>query len=117
MSIKTLLEKAMLRLGSRGGRNGNESVAITIDQSSVELQRFTAPADGTYEASSVATSDNGFQWMDDGSGNRWACRALFTNGAMSFSFPVKKGAIVYVQWGSAMKDRHLKFVKSIGGGA
>lgn len=113
-TIKSLLEKAMLRLGSRGGRNSNEQVDLTVNQSSDEFQRFTAPADGTYEASATATVDNGFMWMDDGSGNNWSCRALFVNGSLIFSFPVKKGASAGIQW-SSMKNRTLTFVKSIGG--
>lgn len=113
-TIKSLLEKAMLRLGSRGGRNSNEQVALTVDQSSSEFQMFTAPSDGTYEARSVATSDDGYAWLDDGSGNSWSCRALFSGGSISFSFPVKKGTSAGIQWVN-MKERSLKFVKSIGG--
>ena len=114
-TIKSLLEKVMLRLGSRGGRNSNENVDITVNQNSNELQGFTAPTDGTYEAEALAENDNGYMWLDDGSCNRWSCRALFANGSMVFSFPVKKGAVARLQW-VGLKNRRLRFVKSIGGG-
>ncbi len=113
-TIKSLLEKAMLRLGSRGGRNSNESVWITVDKSSDKSQQFTAPTDGMYVAMARAVNDTSYIWMDDGSGSIWACRALFTNGSITFSFPVKKGATASIQWVS-MTESGLLFVKSIGG--
>ena len=113
-TIKSLLEKAMLRLGSRGGRSSEEYVLITVDQNISDFQPFTAPTDGTYVVQATATSDKGFMWMDDGSGNDWSCRALFENGSLIFSFPIKKGATAHIQF-SGLKDRTLKFTKSIGG--
>ena len=113
-TIKSLLEKAMLRLGSRGGRNSDVQVFITVNQSSEGFQWFTAPTDGTYEADGIATSDVAYMWLDDGSYNNWSCKSLFNNGSMIFSFPVKKGARAGIQW-IHIKERHLTFVKSIGG--
>ena len=113
-TIKSLLEKAMLRLGSRGGRSSEEYVFITVDQNITDFQPFTAPTDGTYVAQATATSDDGYIWMNDGSGNGWSCRALFNNGALVFSFPIKKGATANIQF-VGLKNRSLKFTKSIGG--
>ena len=114
-TIKSLLEKAMLRLGSRGGRSSGEVVNMTVNQSGSEFQWFTAPTDGTYSVEALATDDNAFVWMSDGSSNSWSCRALFANGSIAFSFPVKKGASAGIQWTESMTNRALKFVKSIGG--
>ena len=114
MSIKTLLEKAMLRLGSRGSRNSGNAVSITVDQASSELQPFYAPADGSFEAGMTATSDMGRMWLDDGSNNRWSARSIGARGSMCFSFPVKKGAKALVLFADGT-NRTLRFITSVGG--
>ena len=115
-TTKELLEKAMLRLGSRGSRSDGVSVNFVPDQTTGEFQSFTAPQDGFCEASGVATLDTGMIWMDDRRGCRYAIRALWNGGALSFSFPVRKGDSFMCQF-LGISTRTVNFIKSVGGGA
>lgn len=115
-SIKQLLETAMLRLGSRGSRDGDKVVSVAVDQSSSDMQSFVAPADGFYKASGKATHDSGALFCDGG-GERtfYRVRALWVSAPLTFTWPCKKGSTIRVQYVNIV-DRTLSFIKSVGGG-
>ncbi len=114
-TTKELLEKAMLRLGSRGARCRGEATSFSVDQDSTETQRFVAPEDGYVIAQGlssvwsycriVLTTSSSLTYMPvSGSGVAMACSAFVTKGE-TFSVAYKE-----------VTNRALLFIKSIGGG-
>lgn len=114
-TTKELLEKAMLRLGSRGARGSGSFVSISIDTSSQNLQEFVASADGFIVANGLGdgthrdikiTSSSGIVTATTSSSGGYGCVT---------TLPVAKGETYSVRFRS-MIERTMRFYTSIGGG-
>ena len=112
MSVKTLLEKAMLRLGSRGGlRKSNAATHYPLNGD--KATTFTAPTDGEITiAGTVATGkDHGYLAVDTGGAiqiqDRWHyCRVWGR---------VKKGDTLNCRQMNT-DATEINFIPTVGGG-
>ena len=116
-TTKELLEKAILRLGSRGSRgSGEDSTSITVDQSSESAQYFVSSADGFVQSTAVPTADS-WEYIRLGSTSGGVFQVGTGGGGICMvTLPVKKGETFRVDF-NKMSNRSLTFLKSVGGGA
>ncbi len=115
-TTKELLEKAMLRLGSRGARGSGSFVSISIDTSSQNLQEFVASADGFIVASGLSDGTIRDIMIDSPSGTVRVITSSSGNFGCTFTLPVAKGQ-TYRVWFKGLTSQALRFYTSIGGGA
>lgn len=125
MSIKTLLEKAMLRLGSRGGMPSTSVIVLvnkhnTSEPSGTQTFTYVAPCDGELNAFLQAAPDSDIT-------NNWpGCDVIGDNGVRhatrttdgSVHLFVRKGENVSAKFYNAnhLIDQWIvQFVKTVGG--
>lgn len=125
MSVKTLLEKAMLRLGSRGGMPSTSVITLVNKQNTSEssgAQTFTyvAPCDGELNAFLQANPDsdtsNNWAGCDIIGDNSVRHAARTTDGSVHLF--VRKGENVTAKFYNAyhqITQWRVQFVKTVGG--
>ena len=115
-TTKELLEKAILRLGSRGSRGGNFStVQFSIDQDSEEDQSLVAPEDGHVLAYGLASAWSFCQIILNGRCG-YTIQPSAGSGVVSMAWiPVSKGETFKVGF-TKLTYRTVEFHKSVGGG-
>lgn len=116
-TTKELLEKAMLRLGSRGARgDGVIATTYTTDPSEYAFQYFVAAADGFVHASAKANAFQGRCLSFSCQSGVWVFPTYDANSTINGTMPVAKGERFGVAFSIGTSSRYIGFIKSIGGG-
>ncbi len=113
-TTKTLLEKAMLRLGSRGARGDANSLVNLDFADTTDYQKFIASADGFVVLTGTTQSSGGRDLAVVSSAGRNSTTAVSGMGCMT-SIAVQKGETYLIRIRNMQSQTH-SFIKSIGGG-
>lgn len=107
-SMKDYLEKAMLRLGSRGAMPGTQIIQYSVNE-------FVAPDDG-YVVAGSESGEVGEAVAARGAIFQSISRSPISVASLEAFIPCKKGETVSVYFGSKSKILKRFFLKSVGGG-
>lgn len=113
-TTKTLLEKAMLRLGSRGARGDANSVITLTTPDTTDYTSFIASADGFVVLTGTTASGTYKDLSVVSSAGRHSTTASQGVGCMT-SIAVNKGESYLIRVRNMTSQTH-SFIKSIGGG-
>lgn len=117
MSIKNLLEKSMLRLGSRGGMpprsGGPAGIGVTM-KANADIS-YTAPRDGYLQVWATPSRDTAYILFYGQGTISSISRTAGQNYGMYSSYMMRQGSTVVIS-SSGVSEATAAFYASVGGG-